>query len=58
MTDPVYITALRDDDTAIAPEAEGVLIDAGSDAIRLTLDDGHSLTFDAQELRAALGEAA
>lgn len=58
MSDPTFITALRNDSRTVVPEAEGVIVDLDERQVRLTLDDGQTLTFDAGELRAALEEAA
>lgn len=57
MTDPTMVVANRGHDTAHV-EAEPVLVQRDGEVVRLVLDDGDTLEFDATELRSALGEAA
>lgn len=58
MPDPVPLMADRRGLPHRPPEAELVLVDVRDDCVALVLDDGETLTFDARELRTALGEAA
>ena len=54
MTDPVLLMAHRAGRPEHHPEAEPVLIDQAEGTVRLLLDDGETIEFDAIELRRAV----
>ena len=54
MTDPVFLTVQRAGRPEHTPEVEGVLIQCTGDDVAVTLDDGETITFQRDELLAAL----
>lgn len=53
-----HLVATRTDRPEHTPEAEPVVVETTADVVRLVLDGGEVIDFDAVELRAAIGARA